>query len=101
VVLNPGAWVRVAKDRGVKKNDVLIGWLGAPLSLSVAPRFVRGRSATIQMIQQANPGDVGACLCVAHGGIEMGGGGIGGGRDSLFPLAGGQSAEAIRRLTIH
>ncbi len=86
-------------DRPVVAGDEIFAWMGQPVSLSVAPGFVTGRSVTLSHEGASDNDDVGFCLCSVHGGFELGGGLIHGGLS--LPLAAGQSSpEARRRLSL-
>ncbi len=90
----PGQWTRLPDD--VPEHDVVLGWAGQPVSLSNFNVYADGRSFTVGNYGPEDNDDTGFCLCVVHGGIEMGGGLIHDG------VAGGtQSFEARRRLTVH
>lgn len=79
----------------VPETDVVIGWAGQPMSLSVTDSFVQGRSFTNSNHGEADNDDTGICLCIVHNGVEMGGGLM----HSAF------SAElgpvALRQLSLH
>lgn len=79
----------------VPERDVVIGWAGQPMSLSVTDSFVQGRSFTNSNHGDGDNGDTGICLCIAHNGIEMGGGLMHTAFSSeLGPVA-------LRRLSLH
>jgi hypothetical protein len=66
------------------------------VTLSGFPAHVRGRAFTLGNHGPDDNGDSGFCLCVVHGGVEMGGGLL------SMPVPGGQlSSLARRRLTVH
>ncbi len=92
--LTPGQWTRLPDD--VPNHDVVLGWAGQPVSLSNFNTYANGRSFTLGNFGPGDNDDSGFCLCVVHGGIEMGGGLIHSGVAS-----GTQSPLARRRLTIH
>jgi cysteine-rich repeat protein len=94
ITFAPGEWTRLPDD--VPSHDVVLGWAGQPVSLSNFNSYADGRSFTVGNYGPEDNDDTGFCLCVVHGGIEMGGGLIHG------AVAGGtQSFEARRRLTVH
>jgi len=80
-------------------RDEIFAWMGQPVSLSVAPQHVTGRSVTLSHVGPSDNDDVGFCLCKVHGGFELGGGLIHGGIS--LPVGPGQSSiEALRRLAL-
>ena len=77
-------------------QDVVLGWANQPVSLSSSPLFAAGKAFSMSNHGPNENGDTGFCLCVVHGGIEMGGGlRVGAVR------GGATSAISIRRLTLH
>lgn len=97
VSLPVATWTSLA-GRPRQAADVLAAWAAQPLSLSSEPAFALGRSITIDNVGPSDNADVGACLCLVHGGIELGGGLLHPGQS--LPIAGGQTTiEARRRLT--
>jgi hypothetical protein len=97
ITLKSGTWNTHIYD--ASPQDEVFGWLDQPISMSPAPQYVEGRSATLDHVGPSDNQDVGICLCVVHGGIEMGGGLIHAGIS--LPINGGSSSiEARRRLTL-
>ena len=88
-----------AHDLTPTSGDEVWGWLGQPFTMSALDGYAPGRTATLSHIGASDNGDVGVCLCVVHGGIEMGGGLLHGGI-SLPVAAGTTSIEARRRLAL-
>lgn len=88
------AWTAMPTD--TPEQDVVLGWANQSVSLGSSPLFAAGKSLSISNHGPNENGDTGFCLCVVHGGIEMGGGlrvgAVGGGRISEI---------SIRRLTLH
>jgi hypothetical protein len=79
----------------VPDHDVVLGWAGQPVTLSPVAGPLLGRAFTLSNHGAQNPDDTGFCLCVVHGGIEMGGGVL------HDPIPAGERPLAIRRLTVH
>jgi hypothetical protein len=97
VTLMAGEWN--AHLYPLPSSDEVFGWLGQPISLSVAPHYAEGRSATLSHVGPSDNDDVGFCLCSVHGGLELGGGLLHGG--TSLPIDGGtESIEARRRLAL-
>ena len=94
IEITPQEWSRLPNETPTR--DVVLGWANQPVSLSPYPNFVAGRSLSISNHGPNENGDSGFCLCVVHGGIEMGGG------LRTGPVNNGQtSAVSVRRLTLH
>ena len=92
--ITPRQWVPFPADTPTR--DVVLGWANQRVSLSSFPNFVKGRALSISNHGPNQNGDSGFCLCVVHGGIEMGGGLL------TEPVNGGTTSSiSIRRLTIH
>jgi hypothetical protein len=98
IVLQPDVWNDVSGYAPVDR-DVLIGWIDQPISMSAAPDYAAGVSATLSHEGTIDNADVGTCLCTVHGAIEMGGGLIHAGI-SLPIAAGASTVEARRRLRV-
>lgn len=97
ITLKAGTWN--AHLYGASTQDEVFAWLDQPFSMSPAAKYLEGRSATLAHVGPSDNKDVGICLCVVHGGIEMGGGLIHAGIS--LPINGGTSSiEARRRLTL-
>ena len=79
----------------VPDDDVVVGWAGQPMSLSVTDSFVQGRSFTNSNHGEADNDDTGVCLCIAHNGVEMGGGLM------HTAFSGTLGPVALRRLSLH
>jgi hypothetical protein len=90
----PGVWTPLPDT--VPDHDVVLGWAGQSVALSAFDFFARGQAFTIGNHGPEDNDDSGFCLCLVHGGIEMGGGLIHGAVDG-----GALSFEARRRLTVH
>ena len=91
--LEKGEWNLLPDE--IPTHDVVLSWAGQPVTLST---FVdEFNSTTITLTNtHLDDEDSGFCLCIVHGGIEIGGGLI------HYPVESGElSAEAIRRLTIN
>ena len=91
--LEKGEWNLLPDE--IPTHDVVLSWAGQPVTLST---FVdEFNSTTITLTNtHLDDDDSGFCLCIVHGGIEIGGGLI------HYPVESGElSAEAIRRLTIY
>jgi len=91
--LEKGEWNLLPED--LPTHDVVLSWAGQPVTLST---FVdEFNSTTITLTNtHLDDDDSGFCLCIVHGGIEIGGGLI------HYPVESGElSEEAIRRLTIN
>ena len=94
ITLAPQEWTRLPNE--VPTRDIVLGWANQPVSLSPYPNFVMGQSLSISNHGPNENGDSGFCLCVVHGGIEMGGG------LRTGPVENGRtSAVSVRRLTLH
>jgi hypothetical protein len=79
--------------------DRVFAGLDQPISLSVAPGYVPGRTATLAHVGEQDNGDVGICFCSGHGGLELGGGLLHGGI-SLPVEGGGATGWAVRRIAL-
>jgi hypothetical protein len=100
VSLSAQTWNPLA-SRGVNTNDVLIAWADQALTLSSTGDYGAARTATVQNVGPSDNKDLGSCLCVVHGAIEMGGGLIHNNTPGSLPIPAGQSSiEARRRLTL-
>lgn len=98
VTLTGAAWTDL-HARALPDKDVVVGWANQPFTIGAAGDYVTGRTATVANVGPSDNGDVGSCLCLVHGAIEMGGGLIHAG--TSLPISGGQSTiEAKRRLTL-
>jgi hypothetical protein len=98
VTLNASTWNDLSTQTP-SPQDVLVSWIDQPITLSPAPTYSAGRSATLAHVGASDNKDVGVCLCAVHGGIEMGGGLIHAGIS--LPIDPGQmTIEAKRRLTL-
>lgn len=98
VALPGAAWTQLS-TRPPPPRDVIVAWAKQPFSMSVSDAFAAGRSATIAHVGPSDNEDVGGCLCVVHGAIELGGGLLHAGVS--LPIAGStRTIEARRRLTI-
>ena len=94
IVIEPNLWVALPTD--MPNQDVVLGWANQSVSLSSFAGFVDGRALSLTNHGPNENGDNGFCLCVVHGGIEMGGG------LRPHPVADGRTSEvSIRRLTLH
>mgnify|MGYP004045198465 CR=1 FL=1 len=94
VDLEGGVWTAMPTD--TPGQDVVLGWANQHVSLSSSPIFAAGKSFSMSNHGPNENGDTGFCLCVVHGGIEMGGG------LRVGSVRGGATSEiSIRRLTIH
>jgi hypothetical protein len=97
VSLPAATWTDL-RSRPQPSTDVVLAWADQPLTLGGVNDYAAGRTATLSHVGPSDNADVGACLCVVHGAIEMGGGLVHAGLS--LPIAGGQSSiEARRRLT--
>lgn len=91
--LEKGEWNSLPKE--IPSNDVVLSWAGQPVTLST---FVNEMNSTTVTLTNThfNDTDSGFCLCIVHGGIEIGGGMI------HYPIESGElSGESVRRLTIN
>lgn len=89
--ITPRQWIPLPTDTPAR--DVVLGWANQRVSLSAFPNFVKGRALSISNHGPNENGDSGFCLCVVHGGIEMGGG------LRTGPVDGGRTSDiSIRRL---
>jgi hypothetical protein len=94
IQLQPQSWNALPAD--TPAHDIVLGWANQQVSLSPSPFFSAGKALSISNHGPNENGDTGFCLCVVHGGIEIGGG------LRVGPVDGGVLTEAsIRRLTIH
>lgn len=92
--LQADAWTAMPTD--LPAQDVVLGWANQPVSLSSSPAFAAGKALSISNHGPNENGDTGFCLCVVHGGIEMGGG------LRVGSVPGGATSDiSIRRLTLH
>ena len=92
--LEADAWTAMPTD--TPAQDVVLGWANQRVSLSSSPLFAQGKAFSISNHGPNENGDTGFCLCVVHGGIEMGGG------LRVGPVRGGVTSDiSIRRLTLH
>jgi hypothetical protein len=97
VTLAGGTWTRLV-GLPLPREDILVAWANQPFSVAGTDALVAHRSATIENVGPSDNADVGACLCVTHGGIELGGGLLHAGES--LPISAGQATiEARRRLT--
>jgi hypothetical protein len=95
-----GTWNALYTDQ-IVFSDIVFGWLNQPFRLSAEADGRNGRTLRLSNIGPSDNGDTGFCLCVNHGGIEMGGGLLHSApvQDAALPIAGGKlSIEARRRL---
>lgn len=97
VRLPAGRWT--ALDTETLRDDLAIGWLDQPITLSISEAYVAGGSATLSHVGPGDNADVGFCLCIVHGGLELGGGLIHGGISLPIP-ENSLSIEAKRRLRL-
>ena len=98
VALPAATWTSLFA-RPLPTKDVVLGWANQPFTVSTTNDYVAGRSATVANVGPSDNGDVGGCLCIVHGAIELGGGLIHAG--TSLPISGGQTTiEARRRLTL-
>lgn len=96
VALPAATWADLRSKPALSK-DVLVAWADQPLTLGGADAYVAGRTATVSHVGASDNADVGACLCVVHGAVEMGGGLVHAG--TSLPVPSGQaSPEGRRRL---
>lgn len=96
VPLTANEWVELPVDLS---EDQIFSWADQHVSLSPAPRFVRGRTQSNNNVDDGGGGysaDIGFCFCVATGGVELGGGLL---KDIVVNA--GVSPVATRRLALH
>jgi hypothetical protein len=97
VPLPAATWADL-RGKPLLSKDVVMAWADQPLTLGGINDYAAGRTATVSHVGPSDNQDVGACLCVVHGAVEMGGGLVHAGQS--LPVAAGQaSIEARRRLT--
>jgi hypothetical protein len=97
VPLPAATWTDL-RSKPLLSTDVVLAWADQPLTLGGVNDYAAGRTATVSHVGPSDNQDVGACLCVVHGAVEMGGGLVHAGVS--LPIASGQaSIEARRRLT--
>lgn len=83
----------------ISSGDLVFAWLDQPIGLSAFPTDVPGRTVVLSHEGESDNADVGLCLCIVHGALEMGGGLLHGGIS--LPIEGGtESVEARRRLSL-
>jgi hypothetical protein len=98
VTLPAATWTGLF-GRAAPTKDVIVAWAKQPFSVSATNDYAAGRAATIAHVGASDNDDVGGCLCVVHGAIELGGGLIHAG--TSLPIDGGQETiEGTRRLTV-
>jgi len=96
--LNGGVWTDL-RSQPAPRKDVGLSWAKQPFSVSGTNEYAAGRSVTVSHEGPSDNDDLGGCLCVVHGGIELGGGLIHEGIS--LPLEAGKSTiEAVRRLRL-
>ena len=94
ISIPPMEWVSL--PTAIPNRDVVLGWADQRVSLSPFPSFAKARALSLSNHGPNENGDCGFCLCVVHGGIEMGGG------LRTGPVGGGTMSDvSIRRLIIH
>lgn len=91
--LNGQDWNRLPSTTPTR--DVVLGWAGQAVGLSPVDYDAFGAAFEISNQGPNENGDTGFCLCVVHGGIEMGGG------LNVGVVPGGATSQvSVRRLTV-
>ena len=91
--LRSGVWNRLPVN--TPSRDVVLGWASQAVGLSPFDYDAFGAAFELSNHGPNENGDTGFCLCVVHGGIEMGGG------LNVGIVRGGDTSEvSIRRLSI-